>query len=132
VRRPTQTPGVVAQVRTALKSHNRLATALGFCLGGIVPLASFVVAHYEIHATEALWAQLPTYLVGGGLLYSARTVFTWGRLAFSNGAKAAGFVVLLEGTMVASHIAWLSFVALGYLVAINGVATACNLTLRSK
>jgi hypothetical protein len=124
--------GVVAQVRKAFEPKNRLATILGFMLGGIVPLASFAVAHYEIHRDAALYSQLPTYLVGGGLLYSAKTVWAWGRMAFQNAWKASGFVVLLEGVMVASHLQWLSFAALGYLILINGIATGCNLALGGR
>lgn len=123
--------GVVGQVRAALSPANRLASALGFLLGGFVPAATYVVAHREL-AAGALWAQLGTYLVAGGLLYSARTVFDWGTLAFGLRVKALGFVVLLEGVMVTAHTAWLAGAALGYLVAINGAATACKLSLGDR
>jgi len=124
--------GVVAQVRAALKRGNRLATALGFLLGGFVPIASYVVAHHELALSEPLWAQRGSYLVLGGLAYSAKTVWAWGRLAFDNAFKAAGFVVLIEGVMVTSSTHWLALAALTYLVAINGTATACNLTGRTR
>jgi VIT1/CCC1 family predicted Fe2+/Mn2+ transporter len=118
----------VQQVRIALRPRNRLATLLGFTLGGFVPLASFFVAHYELTAATHLYMQPSLYLVLGGLAYSAKTVWQWGKIAFQNAFKAAGFVVLLEGVMVSSHIAWLSIAALVYLMGINGVATGCNLT----
>lgn len=121
--------GVVAQVREAFKAKNRLATSLGCLLGGIVPLASYVLAHFEIASSTALWWQLNAWLVLGGLLYSAKTVFDWGRLAFQLPIKAFGFVVLLEGVMIASKTPWLGYTALGYLVLINGVATGCTLSL---
>jgi hypothetical protein len=121
-------PSVVDQVRQALKPRYRLATFVGFLLGGFVPLACYFVAHYELSALAPLYAQRGLYLVLGGLTYSARTVWHWGRIAFQNAYKAAGFVVLLEGVMVTSHIVWLSVAALVYLIAINGIATACNLT----
>lgn len=128
--RRQQAFGVVAQVQTALRRENRLATLLGFLLGGFVPLACYVVAHREISADAPLYLQRALYLVLGGLAYSARTVWQWGAVAFRNAVKATGFVVLLEGVMVTSHVAWLGVAALVYLVAINGIATACNLVVR--
>jgi hypothetical protein len=131
--RPVRVLGVVEQVTAALKPKARLATFLGFLLGGFVPLASYVVAHYEIDASVALYSQIGTLMVLGGLVYSARTVYEWGKLAFQAPGKAFGFVVLAEGVMVTSHTPWLALSALGYLIAINGIATGCNLALhRSK
>jgi hypothetical protein len=66
-------------------------------------------------------------LVAGGLVYSAKTVWQWGRLAFACPWKATGFVLLLEGVMVLSRIEWLSVAALVYLVGINAIATGCLL-----
>jgi hypothetical protein len=131
--RPARAPraaGVVEQVRVACRPKARLATFLGFLLGGFVPLASFEVAHYEVDPSQALYAQLPVYLVAGGLLFSMVTVYAWAKLAFGAPVKALGFVVLLEGVMVTSHAGWLAVAALGYLVAINGIATGCALALR--
>ena len=118
----------VDQVRIALRPRNRLATSLGFLLGGFVPLASFFVAHFELSSLSPLYSQKALYLVLGGLAYSAKTVWQWGTIAFQNAFKAVGFVVLLEGVMVTSHIMWLAITALVYLMAINGIATGCNLT----
>jgi hypothetical protein len=67
----------------------------------------------------------------GGLVYSAKTVWQWGTVAFQNAFKALGFVILLEDVMVTSHIPWLSITALVYLMAINGIATGCNLTWKT-
>jgi hypothetical protein len=123
---PARRPlGVVAQVRRAFASGNRLAAVVGFLLGGFVPLAVYVVAHSESGAFtghERAWT-----LIAGGLIYSAKTVFEWARLAFTSAFKSVGFVLLLEGVMVTSTTRWLALVALGYLIAINGVATACAL-----
>jgi VIT1/CCC1 family predicted Fe2+/Mn2+ transporter len=127
---PSRYFGVVLDVRTALAPANRLATAIGFLLGGFVPLACYFVAHYELSADQPLYAQRGLYLVLGGLAYSAKTVWHWGVVAFQNVVKATGFVILVEGTMVLSHIEWLGIVALIYLTVINGVATGCNLVRR--
>lgn len=121
--------GVVDQVRHSLRPTNRLPTALGFLLGGFVPIASFVVAHYELDRGTPLYLQLASYLVLGGLLYSAKTVYEWGSRAFMNAWKAVGFVVLVEGVMVTSSVPWLGYAALAYLVCINGIATGCTLAL---
>lgn len=129
---PAAPPGVVAQARTALEPKHRLAGLIGIALGGFVPLASYVVAHYELDPTRHLLAQIGTYFLAGGLLYSAWTVYTWGVLAFYSRIKAVGFVVLLEGVMVAADSRWLALVALGYLMAINGIATGCNLAKPPK
>ena len=131
-RRDAAALGVVAQVREATKPRARLATVLGALLGGFVPTATYVVAHRELDASKPIYAQPGTLLVLGGLLYSARTVFAWGKLAFGEGSKALGFVVLLEGVLLASRTSWLSVAALLYLAAINGVATGCRLSLGDR
>ena len=117
--------GVVAQVRRAFASGNRLAAVVGLLLGGFVPLAVYVVAHGEsgtFKGHERAWL-----LVAGGLVYSALTVFEWARLAFTSVPKSVGFVVLVEGVMVTSTTHWLALTALGYLIGINGIGTACTL-----
>jgi len=129
-RRPSKKVlGVVEQVRLALKPTNRLATLLGFLLGGFVPLASFVVAHHEVDSARALYTQLSSYLVLGGLMYSFPTVYGWAKMAVGSPLKACGFVILLEGIMVASSNHLLSIAALTYLMVINGIATGCRLSL---
>lgn len=124
--------GVVAQVRAALKPNARLATFLGFMLGGFVPLASYVVAHLEIDH-ENLFS--PNNLVGallvlGGLIFSARTVFAWAKLAFHNAGMAFGFVVLMEGVEIFARTHWLGIAALCYVMAIDGIACGCTLSLK--
>jgi len=114
-------------VRTAIMPENALATAMGAILGGFVPLATFTVAHQELGGTE--WYLQPKLaLVLGGLLYSAKTVVHWGHLAFRDRTKALGFVILLEGVMIFSATAWLSYFALALLVAINAIATGVTLS----
>jgi hypothetical protein len=125
--RPRGPLGVVEQVRLSLRRGSRLAFFLGCLLGGFVPIATFQVSHTEFSWARPLWAQPAAFLVAGGLLFSALTMYRWGVLAFAHRAKALGFVVLLEGTMVTCHTQWLAFAALAYLAAINAVATACRL-----
>lgn len=119
---------ITAQVREALKPQNRLAAVTGFLLGGFVPLATYVVAHRELDDTRSLLLQYGTFLVAGGLAYSAKTVYDWGKQAFGMRIKAFGFVVLVEGVMIVSTTNWLALVALTYLVVINGIATGCKVS----
>lgn len=120
--------GVVGQVRVALKPRNRLASFLGALLGGGVPVASFQLAHHEVDISQSLWTQLPAWLVLGGLLFSALTVFQWAKMAFGSGWKALGFAFLLEGVLTCASTPWLSIGALVYLCGINMVATGVRLS----
>lgn len=118
--------GVIDQVKMA--ARNPLAALAGFILGGFVPVATFSVSHLDKGLNEyILWT-----LVIGGLIYSALTVFGWAKMAFGNGLKAFGFVVLIEGVMTLSGIAWLAYAALALLVVINGIATGATLSLKGS
>jgi hypothetical protein len=119
----------VDQVVLACKPKNRLATAMGFLLGGVVPVATYLEAHVDLDRAAPVHSQLAAYLVLGGLLFSAKTVYAWAKAAFGDAYKATGFVVLLEGVMVLSKVPVLPLVLLGFLVAINGIATGCLLSL---
>jgi hypothetical protein len=113
---------VIGQVKLA--TNNPVALLLGCLLGGFIPLATYVVAHQTVQN----WV---TYcLIAGGLIYSAKTVWQWGRVAFDCPYKATGFVLLTEGVMVTSAVQWLSIAALAYLIAINAGATGCQLALK--
>lgn len=120
---------VVGQVRTAVKPQHRLATFFGFLMGGLAPLVSYVTAHYEIDPNLPLYTQIGTLMVVGCLLFSAITVYKWSKLCFNSIGGAFGFVLMAEGTLIFCHINWLSAVALGYLVVINGIATGCQIAL---
>lgn len=116
--------GILDQCAIAARRSNRSALICGSMVGGFVPLATFVVAHYETASTPMMW--LP---VAGGLAYSAMTVFQWARVAYKHPLKALGFVVLLESVMTFSATTWLSLAALAMLIAINAIACACQLVL---
>jgi hypothetical protein len=128
-RRSGRPVGIVDQVRNACRRENRLATLLGALLGGFVPLATFMVTHRELDLGAALWTQPLALLVLGGLVYSARTVYEWARLAFVSPMKALGFTVLLEGVMTCSGVEWLSYAALGYLIGVNAIAAGVTLAV---
>ena len=117
---------MVDQVRIALTPANRLPTALGCVLGGFVPVASYFVAHAEIAYSYHGAAMLS--LVLGGLVFSAKTVWQWGRAAFADSWKASGLVLLLEGIMTLSSTQWLGIAALVLLAAVNAIATGVTLS----
>jgi hypothetical protein len=124
---------VVGQIREAF-SRGPLATAFGALLGGGVPVGVYRMAHFELATLPTWWdlRALKAIIVLGGLLFSATTVWKWGRLAFRSPVKATGFVLILEGVMTFSSDAVLSLGALGYLVVINAVATACTIALADR
>lgn len=124
---PVNELGIVDQVSVAFTKHNMIATLLGFILGGMVPAFVFEVGHYEVAARPWMWA-----FVIGGLIYSAITVFKWGTVFFSSKVKSFGFVVLIEGVMTFSQDHYVGGAALGLLIGINGIATACNLIANRK
>lgn len=128
-RKACQHLGVVDEVFLAFRSGTPLVPILGFILGGIVPVATYLEAHYDMSSVEPLHVQTTTYLVLGGLVFSAKTVFQWLRRAWRDGWKAAAVVLILEGIMVQSSVPVLPWVILAILVAINGTATACILSL---
>ena len=118
---------VLNQIQTTCANGNRRAACIGFILGGIIPALTFFVDRYEVHPELPLYGQIPTFLVLGGMAFSALTVLQWAKLAFHNTAKAVGFIILVEGAMIFSGLLSLAVVALVVLIAINGTATACNL-----
>lgn len=123
---------VLAQIEATFQRGNRLAATVGVLLGGFVPISIFILVHYDINAEIALYKQVATYLITGGLFFSAKTVYQWTSVAYRCRLKALGYVILAEGIMTFTHVFWLACIALGFLVTINGVATACNLILDWK
>lgn len=123
-------------------SRKHLAAAiLGAILGGFIPLASYVIAHVQMHGVKLneLYYNYNAYLVFGGLLYSSPTVYSWAKKAFGSNTlvgkvKPFGFVLLLEGVMITNSPHWavtaLSVAALSLLIFINGIASGCNLALK--
>lgn len=114
---------VVSQIKIAFA--NPLPLLIGALIGGLVPIATYTVGHAELGT--AGWGSVPGTIVIGGCLFSAITVYKWGRKAFDCAFKALGFVVLSEGVMTFSQTPWLSLLMLCFLVAINAVANGANL-----
>lgn len=119
--------GVLDQLAIAALPQHRLALIAGCILGGLVPAASYVMAHVEAYEHPLKWA-----LVAAGMIYSAISVFDWSKTAFRNAVKAFGFVVLLEGVAIFASTQALSLAALFVLIAINATSTGCNLIVDRK
>jgi hypothetical protein len=115
----------VDQARAVFRSGNRLSALVGLIMGGFVPLASYALIHLEVGKRPTLWV-----LVAGGLVYSALNMFGWMQRLFGNRWMALGWVVLLEGTMTACSIAWLSLTGLSILMILDGITTAITITLQ--
>lgn len=82
--------------------------------GAFLPLSSFVTAHYDTTTRPMMWM-----LVAAALVFSAPTLVEWAERWCGSRIKAVGFAVLLEGTMILSGSAWLSYGGLAILMAIN-------------
>jgi hypothetical protein len=116
----------LAQLRAARQKP--VAAIIG-ATAGLVPVGVYEVGHYELTSWSPL--ECPKALiVYAGLLFSALTVLGWSTNMFGSKAKALGFTLLLEGIMMTSTAAWLTAIALAYLVLINAVANGCRLALR--
>lgn len=96
-------------------------------MGGFVPVATYIIGHYEVADRPMMWLA-----VAGGLAYSAKSVFDFATEAFSSPVKALGFVILIEVVMTWAETSALSLAALALLVAINAISAGINLALESK
>src|ERR1041384_3547420 len=116
----------LAQLRAARRKP--VAAIIG-ATAGLVPVGVYEVGHHELTSWSPIECQT-ALIVYAGLLFSALTVLGWSTSMFGAKAKALGFTLLLEGIMMTSSAAWLTAIALTYLVLINAVANGCRLALR--
>lgn len=124
-------PMILKEVRAA--ATNKVALLGGIVLGGFIPFSVYWLMHQEAPTSTSIcelagrpivFAHL---LVLGGLAYSAKTVYQWGRAVFADRFKAVGFTLLVEGILTFGHSNCLIFPALGILVLINGIAATSRL-----
>ena len=124
-------PMILKEVRTA--AGNKTALLGGILLGGYIPFSVYWLMHQEAPASTPLCelaghpVAFAHLLVLGGLAYSAKTVYQWGRAVFADRFKAVGFTLLVEGILTFGHSDCLIFPALGILVLINGIAATSRL-----
>lgn len=115
--------------RTRLKNKAKqeaLAWTGGLIIGGIIPIITYHVAHYQApNPFVSPWGpEMGLWLVVfGGLAYSAPTVAQW-FTRYSSRAKSWGFVLSLECAMTFTHSAWTTLPALAVLVGLNAIILA--------
>jgi hypothetical protein len=116
---------VIDQARIAF-SVSAIGAVIGILLGSSIPLTTFMISHFEWQE----WWSIYTLLIIGGLGFSFKNVYQWGKAAFRDSWKAGAFVLLCEGSMVFSKILWLEWMCLGILIGINAIASGANLVIK--
>jgi hypothetical protein len=124
------TTDIVTQLECAIRRPQ--ATLIGALVGGIVPWFARTLAHDQLPAAwsagnSALAAVLLAVVLGCAL-FSAITVYKFGRATFNDTRKALGFVAAIEGVMLVSTGAT-SNVALFVLILINALANGSSIAL---
>ena len=124
------TTDVVTQLECAIRRPQ--ATLIGALVGGIVPWFARTLAHDQLPAAwsagSTALAAVMLAVVLGCALFSAITVYKFGRATFGDSRKALGFVAAIEGVMLVSTGAT-SNVALVVLIAINALANGSAIAL---
>ncbi len=124
------TTDVVTQLECAIRNPH--AALIGALIGGLVPWFGRTLAHDQVPAAwsagNAALAMTMITVVLGCALFSALSVYKFGKAAFGDSRKALGFVLALEGVMLVSTGAT-STVALAVLILINAVANGSVIAL---
>jgi hypothetical protein len=124
------TTDVVTQLECAIRRPQ--ATLIGALVGGIVPWFARTLAHDQLPAAfsagHTALAAVMLAVVLGCALFSAITVYKFGRATFNDTRKAFGFVAAIEGVMLVSTGAT-SNVALFVLILINALANGSAIAL---
>lgn len=124
------TTDIVSQLECAIRYPQ--ATLIGALVGGLVPWFARTLAHDQLPATWSTGshglAVAMLAVVLGCALFSALTVYKFGRATFGDTRKAVGFTLALEGVMLVSTGAT-SVVALVVLVLINALANGSSIAL---
>jgi hypothetical protein len=124
------TTDVVTQLECAFRNPH--AALIGALIGGLVPWFGRTLAHDQVpsawSAGHTALAAVMLVVVLGCALFSALSVYKFGKAAFNDSRKALGFVLALEGVMLVST-GVTSTVALGVLVLINAVANGSVIAL---
>ena len=118
---------VIQQLRRAFARGARLAAVVGFSVGSLFPVLSFVLIHHEVSEHPISWV-----FVVGALIMSFSSVYNWFTAAYSSKVKGFGCALALEGVMTFCHIFWLSIICLSVLVFVNAVSSACAFQIRKE
>jgi hypothetical protein len=124
------TTDIVSQIECAIRHPQ--ATLIGALIGGVVPWFARTLAHEQV---PAAWSAgnfslvaIMVAVVLGCALFSALTVYKFGRAAFGDAKKALGFTLALEGVMLVAS-GGTSVAALAVLIAINALANGSVIAL---
>ena len=117
---------VVSQLECAVKRPQ--ATLIGALVGGLVPWFARTLAHEEVPHAHGALALLMIAVVLGCAVFSALTVYKFGKSVFADTRKAIGFTIALEGVMLVSTGAT-SAVALATLIVINALGNGAAIAL---
>ena len=124
------TTDIVTQLECAIRRPQ--ATLIGALVGGIVPWFARTLAHDQLPAAwrsgSGALATVLLVVILGCALFSAITVFKFGKATFNDTRKAIGFVAAIEGVMLVSTGST-SDVALAVLVLINALANGSSIAL---
>ena len=124
------TTDVVTQLECAIRRPQ--ATLIGALVGGLVPWFARTLAHDQLPATWSSGntglAMVMLAVVLGCAVFSAITVYKFGRATFGDTRKALGFVLAIEGVMLVST-GVTSTVALVVLILINALANGAAIAL---
>ena len=124
------TTDVVTQLECAIRRPQ--ATLIGALVGGLVPWFARTLAHDQLPAAWSSGNQglalVMLAVILGCAVFSAITVYKFGRSTFGDTRKALGFVLAIEGVMLVSTGAT-SNVALVVLIAINALANGAAIAL---
>jgi hypothetical protein len=129
-REAATTVDIVSQLECAVRRPQ--ATLIGALVGGLVPWFARTLAHEEVPdawtAGSHGLALAMIAVVLGCAVFSALTVYKFGKATFGDNRKAIGFTLALEGVMLVSHGAT-SVVALAVLVLINALGNGATIAL---
>jgi len=124
------TVDVVTQLECAIRRPQ--ATLIGALVGGLVPWFARTLAHDQLPAAWSAGnrglAMVMLAVVLGCAVFSAITVYKFGRATFGDNRKALGFTLAIEGVMLVST-GVTSAVALAVLIAINALANGASIAL---
>ena len=124
------TVDIVSQLECAAK--NPQATLIGALIGGVVPWFANTLAHGQLPSAFSRGntglAMVMLVVVLGCAVFSALTVYKFGRAAFGCQKKALGFTLALEGVMLVSS-GTTSLAALVVLIGINALANGSVIAL---
>lgn len=113
-KRPARRRARKAVVHMTAAEKRTAGQVIAAMAASFLPVASYVLAHYESKTTPLMWT-----LVAAALMFSAPTLIDWAQRWCKSRSKAVGFTALLEGVMVFSANEYLALSGLAILVAIN-------------